>query len=70
MKPDSTEDRAFFASMMAKDETLARYRAALTEIANTIIRSWPPPTGDDFGPRVKLEDALNLRQVARDALKG
>ena len=47
----------------------ASLEAALTAIAQTIIRSWPPPAGDTFGPRVKLEDALNLRQIARDALK-
>jgi hypothetical protein len=70
MKPDSDDDRHFFASMMAKDETLARYREALTEIAQRPIPTFPAPPGDTFGPKVKLADVQAMREVARDALKG
>jgi hypothetical protein len=70
MKPDSDDDRHFFASMMAKDETLARYREALTEIAQRPIPTFPAPPGDTFGPKVKLADVQAMRDVAREALKG
>ena len=64
----ATNDAADYQTDLVR--RASRYHDALTEMANTIIRSWPSPAGDAFGPRVKLEDALNLRQTARDALKG
>ena len=47
-----------------------RYHAALTDIANRIIPTFPAPPGDTFGPKVKLAVVQAMRDVARDALKG